>query len=294
MLYTSPIDYHKTKLSSFLSTTPSQNLIVLHGMSEHRHRYEPFAKILSKQNINVFTLDLRGHGDSPVENTYGYLNGYMKQVHDLYNIIQMIRKEHPLPTYLMGHSMGSLFVRSYLKHYQTAHIDGVLLMGSPYIPKGLSALRIGLKPLALLFPKKKGHVISKIMNKTFNKDIVNPSTPVDWLSFDKENVQTYIKDPLCNFPFTYSGYSDLFDLIHDVYQDNWTKVSNDTPIFFQIGAHDPCPDFKQDGFTNAIQKLNDDGYRNIKATIYDQSRHELLFDYDSKTVINDIIHFIKT
>src|SRR5699024_164367 len=110
--------------------------------------------------------------------------------------------------------------------------NGVIIMGSPYIPEGLNLLRMAIKPLAKLFPKKKSKLISNIMNKTFNKDIENPKTPVDWLSFNEDNVQNYINDPLCNFPLTYSGYADLFDLIHDVYQDDWKKIDVLTPVLF--------------------------------------------------------------
>ena len=292
MIYTSPIDSHQTHISSFLSDSPTYNLIVLHGMSEHRHRYESFAETASNHHINVFTLDLRGHGDSPTEGTYGFVNGYMNQVHDLYHIIKMIRKEYPYRTYLMGHSMGSLFVRSYLKHYLKENVNGVIIMGSPYVPKGVNLLRLAMKPLAKLFPKKKSNLISNIMNRTFNKEIENPKTPLDWLSFNEDNVQNYINDPLCNFPLTYGGYADLFDLVNDVYQDDWKKIDVLTPVLFLIGSFDPCPDFKRGGFDNAIKKMKQDGYQNIQSIVYHQSRHELLFDNDSQQVTQDIIDFI--
>lgn len=37
-------------------------LILIHGLAEHKGRYEEFIRILNKNKISVFALDLCGHG----------------------------------------------------------------------------------------------------------------------------------------------------------------------------------------------------------------------------------------
>src|SRR5699024_4833317 len=126
---------------------------------------------------------------------------------------------------------------------------------------------------ALVNPTKPSRILLKMMNSNFSKDIENPRTQLDWLSFSKENVDAYIEDPLCNFPFTYQGYYDLFSLMVDVYRKPWKKHKKNLPVLFLIGRHDPCTEFKRDGFRKAVQKMQDEGYQNIRSIIYENSRH---------------------
>lgn len=287
MHITSNIDSHITHYDFYEAKNPRINLVVVHGMAEHKERYKSFALKLNQQGIHVYVMDLRGHGNSNYHNHRGTFGAFENQLNDIQQIIQQTNN---LPTYLMGHSMGSLFARSYLKRYN--NMDGLIIMGSPYMPDGFNLIHTALKALAKLFPHKESKFFHKTMNQGFNKEIKNPRTPVDWLSFNEENVDNYIKDPQCNFPFTFSGYLTLFDLIEDVYIKDWTPQNSNLPLYFQAGEHDPCPDYKKDGFNKAISKLKDAGYSNITQSIYSNSRHELLQDNEKDQVIEDIIQFM--
>ena len=70
--FTSPYDGHITHLSIFEAHNAKATLLIVHGMAEHRVRYDAFAKYLSQNNINVYTMDLRGHNESLEDNTLGY------------------------------------------------------------------------------------------------------------------------------------------------------------------------------------------------------------------------------
>ena len=293
MKYTSKIDNHVTHISKFEAEDAIANFVIVHGMAEHRHRYIPFAKELVQNGFNVYTLDLRGHGDSPFDNKFGYFGkrkGYQHNIDDIAGIIKDIKSESDLPLILFGHSMGSLFVRAVVKQNPDL-VNQLIVSGSPYKPVGVSVLRGGLKFVSLFAGDKPAKKISSIMNTTFCKHIENPKTPVDWLSFDTDNVDAYVNDPLCNFPFTYRGYVDLFDLLKEVYDKKWDNVKRNLPILMLIGLHDPCPDFDRDGFNRAIEKLSEAGFEDINTVIYENSRHELLNDVEKEDVIKDILFF---
>ncbi len=295
MIYTSKIDHHITHISKKLSKNSKANILIIHGMAESRFRYEAFMSYLQSNDHNVFAIDLRGHGESLIDNHYGYFGkgkGYMKNIEDIKGILDMIQNMHPNKTILFGHSMGSLFARGVLKKYPQA-MDALILSGSPYPPMGTQALKLALKLPATLFPKSKSRIIYKLMNNNLNNKIPNPKTNLDWLSFDETNIKNYQNDPLCNFPLTLSGYVDLFDLMKMVYVDKWPVKDSDLPIHFVVGKEDPCVDFEHDGLKKAIKVLNDAGFHNITSKVYENSRHELLNDLEKEVVMNDLLEYIK-
>src|SRR5699024_1161016 len=68
MHYISQSDGHITHISKHIVKDAKKNILIIHGMAEHRHRYLDFIKALNEHNTNAFTLELRGHGDSSYEN----------------------------------------------------------------------------------------------------------------------------------------------------------------------------------------------------------------------------------
>ena len=121
-------------------TLPEENVPVRgivqisHGMAEHKERYYPFMEFLANNGYIGVINDHRGHGDSvKSEDDLGYFYDTTATyiIEDLHQITQEIKKEYPdLPVYLFGHSMGSLVVRCYLKHYDN-DIDKLIVCGSP-------------------------------------------------------------------------------------------------------------------------------------------------------------------
>ena len=78
--------------------------------------------------------DHRGHGKSVrQQEDLGYFyNGKEKAiVEDLHQITLWIKEEYPnLPVYLLGHSMGTLVARNYIKKYDN-EIKKLILTGPP-------------------------------------------------------------------------------------------------------------------------------------------------------------------
>lgn len=294
MQYTSRSDGHITHISAFMADNAKANFIIIHGMAEHRRRYDDFARTLQDNHFNVYTLDLRGHGDSPYRDkmgNFGKFNGHKRNTDDIAGIIKTIKETSNLPIVLFGHSMGSLFARAVVKNYPKL-VDQLILSGSPYKPVGMGPMRYGLKFVSLFIGSKPAPSIAKMMNEKFMQDIKNRKTELDWLSFDEENVRNYLNDPLCNFPFTFNGYKDLLNLLKEVYDYPFIGVNSKLPILMLIGLHDPCADFSRDGFNRAINKLKEARFESIFSIVYEESRHELLNDKEKEDVIKDIILYV--
>ena len=119
---------------------PSRPRVVLqiaHGMCEHKERYLPFMRYMAERGYLCVIHDHRGHGasrreavsadadkvlgkkqDIPAGLGYFGKDGGRFLVRDLHQITRIIKKQYPgLPYFMMGHSMGSLAVRCYLKKY---------------------------------------------------------------------------------------------------------------------------------------------------------------------------------
>ena len=189
-------------------------LFVIHGMQEHKERYTSFAKYLNEQGIGVVTYDLPGHGETSKGSERGWFgdhDGWNNLVLSAVEIAQLTRKEFPdVPLVCFGHSMGTMIGRCFLQRYDSL-IDAAIFSGAPaYV--GAARAGVALANTISAIRGKKGHskTLDKLATGSFSKAVKNPRTPLDWLSVNTENVDRYIADPDCGFPFTCRGYHDLF------------------------------------------------------------------------------------
>ncbi len=84
-------------------------LIILHGLFGSSKNWVNIAKELSKI-VNVFTLDLRNHGDSPHSDSH--------TLKDMIIDLQEFIEDHHLPSIiLLGHSMGGLVSMGFAFEY---------------------------------------------------------------------------------------------------------------------------------------------------------------------------------
>lgn len=107
---------------------------IVHGMCEHKERYIPFMEFLAANGFFSIIHDHRGHGESVRSSEdlgYFYEGGWEAMVDDIKAVTERVRKEHPdLPLILLGHSMGSMAVRSFAKRYDNM-TSGLIVCGSP-------------------------------------------------------------------------------------------------------------------------------------------------------------------
>ncbi len=270
-------------------------MLVVHGMAEHRKRYDEFATALSEQGIGVLTYDQRGHGESVNDSSelgyFGSENGWLNLVEDTADFLKQLKREYRVPVILFGHSMGSMVSRCVLKRYEEL-IDAVILSGAPnYVPVA-GAGRAVAKLISAFGEKKRSSLLHNMAEGGFIKSIENPETEVDWLSYDKDNVKKYIADPLCGFTFTARGYQDLMSLMVDMHQIEKKTKKSHLPILFVSGADDPCTGGPK-GLDDSIAVLKQTGYEKITNLVYKNARHEILNEKIADKVIEDIVQWVE-
>ncbi len=274
---------------------PIANVFIFQGMEEHLDRYDYFAKALNKAGYSVFGLDCYGQGLNAGEKleTIGIWpeNGFNKMI-DAHDALVCQKSESGLPAILFCHSMGSYMGQGYIQKYSN-HVSKVVLCGSgcknPAVPLGyLLAKMIVNKKNA----NEKAKFLNKLMFGNFNKIIKEPRTGFDWLSYNTENVDNYIKDPLCG-----DGPRNRFCLVFlkgmkGLYGKGLKDIRKDLPIFIITGEEDPVTGYSKATLT--LKKMyNKLGLNKVSTKIYPKTRHEILNEDIKDEVIEDIISFYK-
>lgn len=277
---------------------PACILQIVHGMAEYVDRYDHFANYLAEKGILVVGDDHLGHGKSvkPGE-PYGYFcreDAPTVLVRDEHRLKKMMQEQYTgVPYLILGHSMGSFITRSYLMKYGTG-IDGAMIVGTGMHTK--LGLRTGLFILGIQKMVLGAEHVSKLMNKisfgTYNERIELPKTSVDWLSRNEDNVQKYVKDPMCGFVFTVNGFQTLFRLIYSLHdQDNLDKMPKNLPVFFLAGEDDPVGNYGK-SVEQVYRSFTEIGMENVQIKLYPKDRHELLNEVDKEDVYGDVYRWI--
>jgi alpha-beta hydrolase superfamily lysophospholipase len=188
--------------------------------------------------------------------------------------------------------MGTIITRNLLQT-ESKNYECVILSGYPNYQFAVNFGIIIGKVIRLF---KGGKYYSKLLSDlsigSFNKQIKNPRTNLDWLSYNTENVDKYISDPYCGFEFKTSAFIDLFTMLCNMNKrKKYINVYN-MPMLLLVGEDDPCTGGIK-GVRSSIKALRLAGFNNIKALTYDGMRHEILNETKKDEVINDIIKFLK-
>lgn len=277
------------------SKTPRAIIQLVHGMAEHKERYTEFMQYLGELGYLCVLHDHRGHGKSiKGEDDLGYMNstGGMALIEDIRQLNAQLHKEYPtLKVYMFGHSMGSLAVRSYLKRYDDT-IDALIICGSPSRNPAAGAGKLLCR---LMMCMKGDHYRSPLIQKmAFGKNcdgFAQEGSDNVWLCSDMEVVHAYDRDPLCGYTFTLNGFENLFSLMQDVYErKNWALRNKTLPIRFIAGSEDPCI-ISRDKFQEAAGLLQDIGYENVSARLFEGMRHEILNEPQHIQVYEDASAF---
>lgn len=267
----------------------------VHGMAEHKERYEQVMTYFTKQGYICLIHDHRGHGtEAANRNDLGYFyddTGW-GLVEDVHQITMYIRQRNPdLPVILFGHSMGSLIVRAVCSRYDGDY-QGLIVCGSPS-KNAFANVGVCIAKLLRLWrgDRYRSDGIQQMLfgkfHKTFDKQEKN-----SWLCSDTKVVNQYNEDPACGFVFTLNGFLSLFHLMYYVYRaHNWHVKHADMPILFLSGEDDPCL-VNERKFKNAHQFMKRLGYVHVSAILYEGMRHEILLERNHMLVFRDIKQWI--
>ena len=288
-------DNYALSLSFFESESdhPAGVVQIVHGMEEHKERYYDFALYLAMNGLHVVVADLRGHGeDAPELSFIADKRGDELLIRDQQIIADWIAGRFPgLPMMLFGHSMGSIISRVLLQTDSARYTKAAL---SGYVnPNPAAPVAVALGNAARVSKGSRAH--SKLLDGLalgpYGKSIPDRKTDLDWLSYNEENVQKYIEDPLCGVEFTVGSYCALFSLLNRMGKPGaYRDVNAEMPLLLIAGKDDPCTGGEK-GRANSRAVLEKAGFRNISVITYDHMRHEILNETENEKVYRDLRDF---
>lgn len=269
---------------------------IAHGMSEYKERYLPFMEYMSACGFVCVIHDHRGHGKSVRSREdlgYMYGGGANAMVEDIRRVNDFIHRRYVhKKIVLLGHSMGSMAVRTYLKKYDRS-VDLVILSGSPSknhaLPIGMIFAAIGKKIFGGRIP---GRLIEAMSFGPYMLRFRGEKSRFAWTCSDPEIVAEYDDSPLCGFTFSVDAYETLFQLMWETYSSKgWRCRCPQLPILFVSGADDPCMgDIRK--FKQAVEHMRHMGYRCVRGKIYRGMRHEILNEREKERVYRDLYRYI--
>ena len=274
---------------------PVANLTIITGMDEHALRYAPLAAYLNESGINVWCLDAYGQGlnvDSPEKLEIWPDDGFFKNVDGIAEMIKLA-KSNGLPTTHMGHSMGSFMTQSLIERYPGL-VEKVILCGSNGGQKGLMDVAHVLAKI--LVTKKNRDLPNKTMDSLglggYVKAIKDRKTDFDWLSYNEENVATYIADPYCGHPNTGGFWVAFTAGMKTIWaKKNLAKVSKDQKILLIAGEEDPVGQNGK-GVRWLEKTYKQQGIKDVTMILYPHMRHEILNEIGKEKPYADVKEFI--
>lgn len=293
------------------ASAPHAVLQLVHGMEEYIDRYDVLARYLNQRGWAVIGHDHLGHGlsgrvaegtpeaERSIDNLSqrGYFtdrtDGADVVIADMHLLTQEAKRRWPgLPVFIMGHSMGSFFLRRYLALHADS-VSGAVICGTGWY----NALLTGIALIA-------SHIVGRLCGwhtrSTLLRVLTSPHALAfrsegegAWLSRNPDNVQRFMADPLCGFGFTAGGYRVMYrnllhvSLAHD-YQRIVTpirsgeKPADYLPLLILSGADDSV------GGTKAVRRVAEQyrslGLTDVTELIFPADRHEVLFEPDAPAV----------
>lgn len=260
-------------------------------MAEHIRRYDGLARALNDAGFAAVGHDMLGHGDqAPIKGYFAQKGGWDALIGDLHTVRLDTQQEYPgLPYYVLGHSAGSFLTLCYLLEHSQG-LRGAVLSGTGTF--SITEIRLGLflsRGMMLLgMGRSPAKFIDKLAFSARNKPFEPAKTPFDWLSRDEKQVAAYLKDPLCGFPFTGSGYHDLFTgLLRLARPDALKAIGPGLSVLFLSGGRDTVGQNGK-GMRRMADALLAAGTGDITVKLYPDARHEVFNEVNRAQVYADL------
>lgn len=276
---------------------PLAVVYLVHGLCGCKERFIPFMEYLASKGFACVASDHRGHGSSILkEEDRGYMyNGGTKAiVMDMDVVVDYISERFDNPRlFMLGHSMGSLAARAYVK-YHDSRLDGLVICGSPS-PNPMAPVGY---PFIKLLSKVSGgrmHVggLQKQISRNYNKRFKKEGQQA-WTCSDPQVRQAFAEDSRCNFDITADCAATLMDLFREAYSEKgWSLDNPQMPIVFFSGDDDPCM-LSEKKFLKSVDCMRINGYKDVKSQTYPGMRHEILNEVNKQDVWEDIVSFLRT
>ena len=280
--------------------TPRAVIQLTHGIAEHVERYDAFAAFLAAHGFLVVANDHLGHGKSAASDEelgfFSPVRGWDMAVSDMRTLYVATQAEFPaLPYFLLGHSMGSFLVRSYLCKYPGG-LAGAIISGTGQQPgliltAGKAAGKLEIRRHG---PQYRSAFLNNLAFGSYNKRCKPQRTEYDWLSRDEAVVDAYVADPLCGFIPSAGLLTDMLGGIQ--YMETPANVRNmdkAMPVLFFAGEADPVGDYGK-GVKKAYASFLAAGMEDVTLKLYPDCRHECLNELNKDEVYADVLAWLES
>ncbi|UNO43127.1 alpha/beta hydrolase [Streptomyces sp. MST-110588] len=279
------------------SGRPRALVQIAHGAAEHARRYDRFARFLAGHGYAVLACDHRGHGrTAPSTGGLGIVgeDAWRAIVTDLKRIGDQAAGAHPgVPLVLLGHSLGSMLARDYAQEYG-ADLAGLVLIGTFRTLVG-AEIESSLAELEAQVAERGRTAPSDFLPRLFGSfnDRHPYRTGFEWLSRDPREVDRYVADRECGFPFCTGLVLDWVRAVRKVNDPrNLARVPRGLPVHIAVGDQDPC----NQRLTQVHELLEDFRYlgtRDLTWKAYEGARHELLNETNRDEVHDDLLGWLR-
>ncbi len=255
--------------------SPSATVALAHGLAEHAGRYAPLAARLCVAGIELVSVDLRGHGQSPGP------RAWVESIDDyLLDFEALLGAARPgIPFFLMGHSMGgtiaALFAAERLAH--TAQVGprlqppAGLILSSPALAVGRDVPR---------WMVAASQLVSRVWPR-FPAMKIDPAL----LARDPAVVEANRNDPLVHHgPIPARTGAEILVAMRRIAN---ARAALSLPILVFHGSDDKLTE--PAGSQEFARRV---GSADCTMTLYEGSYHETMNDLDRTRVIDALIDWI--
>lgn len=261
---------------------PKGLVLVIHGIQEHKGRYEDFARYLQGKGYAVLAADIRGHGLSVSElHPRGYMDIATALAQDQLLFTRYLKTLYPgVPLHLFAHSLGSLIARLYLQEHDE-ELSSLIITGAPQYFPGVELTL----PFARCLTYYSGEILFPLLSRFRGS----------FLRFAEERrLRKIASDPLYQQRFQLRGLMTLFELEKALKRtQDYRRKNADLRILSLCGEWDLFYAGGMSGITRTIHLLREVGYKNLISVVYKKMPHEILQDKDRERVYMDILSFLE-
>lgn len=248
--------------------SPKAAVAIVHGYAEHSGRYDHVAAMLNDLDLDVFALDVRGHGKS--DGVRGHAGDYAEYRADVAALLGRIREESATERILiLGHSNGGLITLNYALNPDSDVF--AIVVTAPFLGT------------AMKVPAWKS-TLGRIMAKIYPTLSMPSGLPTDGLSHDKAVVKAYEEDPLV-FSTATAGWFVAAVAAQEKVKAEASRIT--LPCLMMQGTADPLVD------ASMARLLFDAlGSTDKKYVDYDGMYHEIMNETENEKVLNEIREWI--
>jgi alpha-beta hydrolase superfamily lysophospholipase len=239
---------------------PKARILIVHGISEHSGRYEHVGSWLAERGFSVESFDLIGCGAT---------GGRRADVDDWTKLLDQVQShlvpmiESPLPTVLLGHSMGGLLAAEYMESERPQ--PDLAVLSAPGLAGGAAWQRTS----------------AKLLSPIIGKAAIPSGIKGEDLSRDPAVGETYFADPLVYTKATVRFGHAMFEAMDRTTQNVWRI---ETPTLVIHGAADSIVPTQSSEVFLSVDA--------VERRTYPDLRHELFNEPEGHQIVDEVAEWL--